>query len=90
MKGKSQFVAHQVPKNHKQQGLGADDKNGIYICLEMLRKYDAIKVVNGVASVDRDKCVGCGMCVAKCPRQIIRTGNLARHEKVVLENALKK
>lgn len=32
------------PKNHKQQGLGADDKNGIYICLEMLRKYDAIKV----------------------------------------------
>ena len=32
------------PRSHKQQGLGADDKNGIYICLEMLRRFDAIKV----------------------------------------------
>ena len=24
-------------KNHCQMGLGADDKNGIYICLEMLK-----------------------------------------------------
>ena len=31
-------------KSHAQQGLGADDKNGIFICLECLRKYDAIKV----------------------------------------------
>ena len=32
------------PKHHQQMGLGADDKNGIYICLEMLHKFDAIKV----------------------------------------------
>jgi len=31
-------------KNHRQMGLGADDKNGIYICLEMLKRFDAIKV----------------------------------------------
>ena len=32
------------PKSHEQQGLGADDKNGLFICLELLRKFDAIKV----------------------------------------------
>jgi len=33
--------------------------------------FDAIHVVNGVAVVDRDKCVGCGACAAKCPKKII-------------------
>lgn len=31
-------------KSREQQGLGADDKNGIYICLECLKAYDDIKV----------------------------------------------
>lgn len=31
-------------KSHSQQGLGADDKNGLFICLECLKKYDNIKV----------------------------------------------
>lgn len=31
-------------KCHEQQGLGADDKNGLFICLECLKKYDNIKV----------------------------------------------
>jgi len=31
-------------KSMAQQGLGADDKNGIFICLECLRKYDVLKV----------------------------------------------
>ena len=31
-------------KSGAQQGLGADDKNGIFICLECLRKYDVLKV----------------------------------------------
>ena len=52
--------------------------------------FDAIKVVNGVAHIDYEKCTGCGVCVTKCPRHIIRTGNLARHEKKMLEKALKK
>ena len=34
-------------------------------------KYGAIKVVNGVAQVDRDKCVGCMSCVKACPRGVI-------------------
>lgn len=31
--------------NHQIEGLGADDKNGIFICMEALRKYDVIKCV---------------------------------------------
>ena len=34
-------------------------------------KFDAIHVENGVAKVDRDKCVGCGMCANTCPQRII-------------------
>lgn len=32
------------PKTHEQQGLGADDKNGIWIALKALQKFDTIKV----------------------------------------------
>ena len=34
-------------------------------------KYGAISVVNGVARVDEDLCVGCMACAAVCPRHLI-------------------
>ena len=34
-------------------------------------KYDAIHVVDGVAKVDSEKCVGCMACTQACPRGII-------------------
>ena len=34
-------------------------------------KYDAISVVNGVARVNEDRCVGCMACAAVCPRRLI-------------------
>ena len=34
-------------------------------------KYGAIKVVNGVAQVDEDLCVGCMACAQACPRNLI-------------------
>lgn len=33
--------------------------------------YDAIHVCNGVAQVDRDLCVACGMCAKACPNALI-------------------
>jgi len=35
-------------------------------------KFDAIKIINGVAAVDYDKCTACGACVAACPKRIIK------------------
>ena len=34
-------------------------------------KYGAISVVNGVAKVDEDLCVGCMACASVCPRNLI-------------------
>lgn len=48
------------PKCHSHQGLGADDKNGIFVCLECLAKYDAIKVAFFVG--EEIGCVGSSSC----------------------------
>ena len=42
------------PKNRRFENMGADDKNGVFICLECLKKHDAIKVV-----FFREEEVGC-------------------------------
>ena len=33
--------------------------------------YDAIRIVNGIARVDRNACKACGKCVAVCPKHLI-------------------
>ena len=33
--------------------------------------FDAIHLIDGVAVVDREKCVACGKCVATCPNHLI-------------------
>ena len=35
-------------------------------------KFDAITVINGVASISYDKCKACGACVKACPKNLIR------------------
>ena len=42
-------------KSREQQGLGADDKNGIFVCLECLRMFDILKVAFFV-----EEEIGCG------------------------------
>ena len=34
-------------------------------------QFDAIRVVNGVATVDRSRCTACGACVKACPKGLI-------------------
>ena len=44
--------------------------HGIEDCVKAC-KFDAIHVVDGVAVVDKEKCVACGACVAACPKHLI-------------------
>lgn len=50
--------------------------------------FDAIHVVNGVAKVDRDKCVGCASCSAACPRGIIAMVPKAKKVHVACSNPM--
>ena len=50
----------------------------------------AIKIENFVASIDYNKCTGCGICVTKCPRHIIRTGNVKMHRQKILDSVINK
>ncbi|WP_455714607.1 RnfABCDGE type electron transport complex subunit B [Anaerosporobacter sp.] len=33
--------------------------------------FDAIHIVNGIAVVDKEKCVACGKCIEECPNNLI-------------------
>jgi Fe-S-cluster-containing hydrogenase component 2 len=33
---------------------------------------EAIDVVDGLANVDLDRCIGCGLCVTTCPDEAIQ------------------
>ena len=48
-------------QNKRQEGLGADDKNGIWIALKCLRKYDSLKLAFFVS--EEVGCVGSGKAV---------------------------
>ncbi|OGO89546.1 MAG: hypothetical protein A2Y17_02385 [Clostridiales bacterium GWF2_38_85] len=57
--------------------LGGGDKECIYGCLGLgscvrACKFDAICIVDGIAVINRDKCTGCGVCVATCPKKVIK------------------
>ena len=56
--------------------LGDGNKECAYACLGMgncarVCPTDAIKMENGVAVIDREKCIACGKCVIECPRHVI-------------------
>lgn len=55
---------------------GGGDKACLYGCLGYgscvkACAFDAIHIVNGVAVVDKEKCVACGKCVAACPKHLV-------------------
>lgn len=66
------------PKDCNQMSVipGAGDMACEYGCLGggscvKACEFDAIHVVDGVAVVDKEKCVACGQCVKACPKKLI-------------------
>ena len=55
---------------------GSGEKAWVYGCMGYgscvkACDFDAIHIVDGVAVVDKEKCVACGKCVATCPNHLI-------------------
>lgn len=55
---------------------GKSDKKCSYGCMGLGScvkscDFDAVHIVDGVAVVDRDKCVACGKCIKACPNGLI-------------------
>lgn len=56
---------------------GKSNKTCTFACIGMGNcakacQFDAMHIVDGVAEVDRSKCVGCGACVDACPKSIVK------------------
>jgi len=57
-------------------GLAGGPKECRFACLGLgdcvkACAFDAIKITDGVADIDEDKCVACGKCAIACPRSVI-------------------
>lgn len=77
---------------HTANRLGGGIKDCAYGCLgfgSCVKKcsFGAIRIIDGVAVVDREKCGGCGACIAECPRHIIVMIPYERKNAVVACNS---
>ncbi len=73
---KDKYDLYGVDDCYSAYNLGGGPKKCTYGCMGFgscvqVCSFDAISVTNGIASVDRKKCTGCGACVKTCPKHII-------------------
>ena len=66
---------------------GGGAKSCTYGCLGLgsckkVCAFGAIEIVNGIAVIDKDKCVSCGKCVSTCPKHIIELLPVKKKVKV--------
>ncbi|MDR3207673.1 MAG: 4Fe-4S binding protein, partial [Oscillospiraceae bacterium] len=57
---------------------------GCRVC-ERVCPQGAIKITDSLASIDYEKCTGCGDCAEKCPRKLIIDANLDRGPRILSE-----
>jgi ferredoxin len=60
---------------------------GCKVC-ERICQHGAITVIDNLAVIDFEKCVGCGDCAEKCPRKLIVDAKLDRSPRVRSEDAV--
>ena len=58
---------------------------GFGSCVSVCPQH-AIRIVDGVAVVDEDKCVACGLCVKTCPKHLIELVPEKSHVRVQCSN----
>lgn len=73
---KNKFEYYGVNDCSLEASLGGGKKSCSFGCLGdgncvRVCNFDAISVINGVAVVNKDKCVACGACVNACPKSLI-------------------
>ena len=66
---------------------GKSNKTCTFACIGLgnctkVCNFDAMHIVDGIAKVDRSKCVGCGACVDECPKSIVKL--VPESQKVVV------
>lgn len=74
--------------NMASQLVGAGAKGCTFGCLGLgscvkACAFDALTIVDGVAVVDKEKCVSCGKCVTACPKKLIEILPANKKVKVV-------
>ena len=88
-KNQGNYIGVQDCRSAVLSGLNLTDCS--YGCLGLGSCQDvcpqgAIKVVNGVAVVDENKCVSCGLCVKTCPRALIELKPISKKVAVQCSN----
>ena len=67
----AEVVCMSTDKGSVLKDICANGCIGCKIC-EKKCEFDAIKVENNLARIDRDKCTGCGACADACPKKVIK------------------
>lgn len=75
-KAKEKFIYQGIKTCQDAHLVGGGPKMCDYGCLglgscQQVCHFDAIQMVDGLAQINQEQCIGCGACVAQCPRSII-------------------
>ena len=76
-RAKQNYIYHGIQDCNKMMVLpGTSQKDCVYGCMGYgscvkACEFDAIHIVEGIALVDKEKCVACKKCVEACPKKLI-------------------